>query len=158
MMSPMDAIEILLEEHKLHRQLLTEIDANRKLFANFRYEFVHHVNMEEEIFYPNLLKVPSLESIVREAWEEHSLCMQLLQEMDQLPEDDKNWESKFAVLKKLVLQHLDDEEAHLFPNVLKLASSEFLHDVGEQMVIHKALTSTEEILYPKIPGSHKLSS
>lgn len=58
-------------------------------FNEFREEFIHHVNMEEAILYPNLLKIPSLKSIVH------------------------------------------------------IASEEFLHDVGEQ------------ILYPEDPGSHK---
>lgn len=152
----MDAIEKLLAEHVSHRKLMDDIEMDRSLYSTLRDEFVHHVNMEEAVFYPNLLRVPELEAIVREAWEEHSLCMQLLQEMDELELDSKMWESKYAVFKKLALTHLDEEETNLFPRVREMASKEFLLEVGKQMMIQKASTSTEEILYPEVEGSHKL--
>ena len=64
--------------------------------------------------------------MVREAWEVLSLCMQLLQEMDEQIVTEKIWESKFAVLKNLLLTHIDDEEASTFPRIKNLASDERL--------------------------------
>lgn len=155
-MTLMDAIEYLLEDHLRHRELLSATEDDRTRFSELKNDFVHHVNMEEAVFYPNLLKVPELEPIVREAWEEHSLCMQLLQELDDPEISEKARDSKFAVFKKLSLAHLDHEEAELFPRIRKLASKEFLLEVGHQMMIQKNSTKTNDILYPDDPGIHKL--
>lgn len=154
----MDAIELLLKEHDSHRKLMDEVEEDHALFQKLKDEFVHHVNMEEAVLYPNLLRVPELEAIVREAWEEHSLCMQLLQEMDEEGISDKLWESKFSVFRKLALTHLEEEETKLFPRLREMASKEFLLEVGRQMIHQKSSTSTEEILYPQVEGSHKLQA
>ena len=119
------------------------------IFSIFRDEVIHHVNMEEDVLYPNLLKVKNLESIVLEAWEEHSLLMQVFQEMDPIPNGSKEWSAKFEVLKKLMLMHLENEEINLFPKISALASPEFLDEVGKEMISHKKHTDPEEVLYPK---------
>ncbi len=153
----MNAINYLLEEHRTHREGLEAVETDTNAFSALRDEFIHHVNMEEVILYPNLLKVPELEAIVRLAWEEHNLCMQLIQEMDNVESGSPAWKAKFKLFKKLVLDHLDEEETELFPKIRKLASEEFLRDVGQQMIVQKTFTDTEEIIYPDDPGSHKLS-
>lgn len=152
----MDAIDYLLQEHDSHRKLLIQIETDKGMYLPFRSELVHHVNMEETILYPNLMKIQELEEVVRTAWEEHSLLMGLLQEMDQPDISEKLWSSKLSTLKKILLTHLDEEERDLFPKVRKLASPAFLFEVGEQMRIQKKLVSTADILYPDEPGSHKL--
>jgi len=152
----MNAIDYLLQEHDSHRNLLNHIESNRPLYLQLREELIHHVNMEEAILYPNLLKLPELEAIVREAWEEHSLCMQLVQEMDDKSLSEEAWLAKFRTLKKLLIAHLEDEELKLFPKIKAMASEDFLFDVGEQMLVQKIHTSTKDIIYPDEPGSHKL--
>lgn len=145
----MNAIALLLKEHESHRRLLNKIEEDHNVFASFREEVIHHVNMEEDVLYPNLLKVKNLEAIVLEAWEEHSLLMQLFQETDALPAGGKEWLAKVAVLKKLMLLHLENEEENLFPKITKLASPDFLEQVGREMLSHKKQMDPEEILYPK---------
>jgi iron-sulfur cluster repair protein YtfE (RIC family) len=152
----MNAIDYLISEHESHRDLLDKIDANNDLYQKFREELIHHVNMEEAVLYPNLLKVPDLEPLVREAWEEHNLCMQLVQELDDPKLEPKEWLAKFTTLKKLLLIHLDDEEAQLFPQIKARASELFLQEVYEQMIFQKTSMPTEDIIYPEEEGSHKL--
>lgn len=151
----MNALEYLIQEHTTHRNLINAIPAEHQRFKELREELVHHVNVEEAIFYPNLLKVSELEPIVRVAWEEHNLIMQLIQELDQLDPEDSQWEAKFNVLSKLILTHHEDEEHKLFKEIERLASAEILDEVGQQMILQKQHTFTEEILYPKVPGSHR---
>jgi len=154
----MNAISYLIEEHKSHRALLEKIGSDKSLFSTFREELIHHVHMEEVILYPGLLEVPELEKIVREAWKEHNLIMGLIQEMDDETLSEKIWESKFAILKKLILLHLDEEEEKIFPLVRALASEEVLKDLGQKMIVQKIVTPTEDIIYPEVPGSHQLRS
>lgn len=153
----MDALQYLILEHESHKQLLNQIPDDLTLYTSFRQELIHHVNMEEAVFYPNLLRVKELESIVREAWEEHNLIMQLLQELDDLSQNDPTWLAKFEVLKKLLLLHIDEEEKELFPKIRSRASREFLYDVGEQMEVQKTFTKPDEILYPEKDGIHKIN-
>ena len=154
----MNAISYLIEEHKSHRALLEKIGSDKSLFSTFREELIHHVHMEEVILYPGLLEVPELEKIVRAAWKEHNLIMGLIQEMDDETLSEKIWESKFAILKKLILLHLDEEEEKIFPLVRALASEEVLKDLGQKMIVQKIVTPTEDIIYPEVPGSHQLRS
>lgn len=152
----MNALAFLILEHDSHKKLLRQIQDESSLFSRLREEIIHHVNMEEAVFYPNLLRLPALEKIVREAWEEHNLIMQLIQEMDNLPEGSEKWMAKLDVLGKILLMHIEEEEEKLFPKIRSLASTEFLCDVGEQMAVQKTFTPTEEIIYPEVEGSHKL--
>lgn len=152
----MNALSLLILEHESHKKLLQEMQTDISFFTRFREEIIHHVNMEEAFFYPNLLRLSELDKIVREAWEEHNLIMQLIQEMDLLPQGSREWKAKLDVLRKLLLMHIEDEETKLFPIIKNLASEEFLCDVGEQMAVQKTFTPTEEIIYPEEEGSHKL--
>lgn len=152
----MNAINYLMNDHRSHRARLDEIETNRDAFFAFRDEFIHHVNVEEAILYPNLLTMPEFESYVRRAWEEHSICMQLVQELDDVTIGSQAWNAKFSILKKLVLEHLKEEEDELFPRIKELSSEEFLQEVGDQMLIQEVTTPTEEIIYPEEPGSHVL--
>ncbi len=145
----MNAIDYLIEEHNSHRKLLKNIEKETYLFEKFREELIHHVNIEEAILYPSLLKVPALEIITRAAWEEHNLIMQLVQEIDQTPKDNEIWPSKVIALKRLVLNHIDDEEVDLFPKIRAMASPEFLSEIGKQMAYQKKSISSEEIIYPE---------
>lgn len=145
----MNAIDYLIEEHNSHRKLLKNIEKETHLFKVFREELILHVNIEEAILYPSLLKVPALEISTRAAWEEHNLIMQLIQEIDQTPSDNEIWLSKIIALKRLVLNHIDDEEAVLFPKIKAMATPEFLTDIGKQMAFQKQSTFSEEIIYPK---------
>jgi hemerythrin-like domain-containing protein len=152
----MNALKYLIIDHNNHKELLALTDHNSTLYPKLRAEIVHHVNMEEAVFYPNLLRLEVLEKTVREAWEEHNLIMQLLQEMDLLEVSSKEFKAKFQVLKKLLLLHIEEEEKKLFPGIEKLASEEFLEDVGEQMQIQKESVEPLEVLYPEKEGIHKL--
>lgn len=144
----MDAIELLLKEHEIHRKLLLEVDSDLGIFPLLRQEVIHHINMEEEVFYPNLLTVKVLEAPVKEAWEEHSILMHLIQEMDELLPRSSDWNAKFEVFKKIMLTHLEEEEVNLFPKIKSLAPVGFLLTVADKMLNHKKKTDPEEIIYP----------
>jgi iron-sulfur cluster repair protein YtfE (RIC family) len=144
----MNAIDYLLLEHENHRRQLKQIDQDKSIYSSFRHELIHHVNMEEKVLYPNLLRIEQLQKVVREAWEEHTVCMQLVQELDEIRIDSKEWDAKFSTLKKILLLHLTEEEERLFPQIRQLATEEFLSEVGKQMKIQKKYTPTEEIIYP----------
>lgn len=152
----MNAIDFLIKDHRYQEDLLAQLKKSRsqnmedrlKIFAEFREELIKHVNIEEEIFYPRLKKIPQFEHKVLEALEEHNLCMQLLQELDCNTIDDKVWEAKLSVLSELTRHHVKEEEEDLFGLVKELASEEYLQEMGDQMHFHKQETDPEKVLYP----------
>lgn len=147
----MDALTFLLRDHERLRDLFRRGD-----YPPLRDELVKHVNVEEEVLYPALMKVPELEPVVLEAWEEHNLCMRLLQELDDMPvEENKFREAKFTTLMKMTLEHLDEEERDMFPLIKKFSNEAYLNEVGEQMRSHKRATDPDEVLYPEVPESHR---
>ncbi len=153
----MNAIDFLLKEHRYQEDLLDQLKATttkdiarrEELYEEFRKELIKHVNIEEEIFYPRIKKIPALEAKVLEALEEHNICMRLLQELDLKEPDDKLWTAKVAVLRELTNHHVKEEEEDLFPQVQELASEEYLEEMGTQMRFHKKTTDPEKVLYPE---------
>lgn len=143
----MNAIELLTADHRKHEKLLDNLKSDRN-YAEFRDELIKHVHIEEEIFYPRLWEIPELKDVVTVALEEHTLCMQLFQELDndELPETVRD--AKIKILSELLRNHEKREEEELFPLVKDLASTTYLNEVGTQMRIQKKVTDPEKVLYP----------
>ncbi len=149
----MNALKLLTTDHRRHEELLRPENI-QKNYSELRDELIRHVHIEEEIFYPRLFEIPDLKDAVALALEEHTICMQLLQELDddQLTETAKV--AKLKVLTELLLSHEAKEENDLFPQIKELASLEYLNEVGTQMLIQKKGTDPEEVLYP-LPEEEK---
>lgn len=151
----MNAINILLQEHEEHRTLFENFSGRPSEFAMIKEALVHHVNEEESILYPRLLELESTKDSTTNAWKDHNRIMELLQKLD----EEKNgiiWSALFQELKELHLHHIEEEERDLFPLIASEASTEYLMEVGEQMVIQKVFEPTDKILYPAVPGSHQI--
>lgn len=143
----MNALELLTADHRHHEDLLGKLKSDRH-YSEFREELIKHVHIEEEIFYPRLWEISELKDAVTLALEEHTLCMQLLQELDDEKLSDVVRDAKLKILTELLLNHEAREEKELFPLVKELASTSYLNDVGTQMRIHKEVTDPEKVLYP----------
>jgi hypothetical protein len=96
----MNALKLLTGDHRRHEVLLDQLKDSRK-YSEFRDELIRHVNVEEEIFYPRLFEIDGLTPIVTVALEEHTICMQLLQELDDENLNEIVREAKLTVLREL---------------------------------------------------------
>ncbi|MES2526223.1 MAG: hemerythrin domain-containing protein [Bdellovibrionota bacterium] len=143
----MNALKLLTNDHRKHEELL-QAGNIRKNYDELREELIRHVHIEEEIFYPRLFEIPELKEAVALALEEHTICMQLLQELDDQELSETARSAKLKILTELLLSHEAKEEKELFPLVSELASHEYLNEVGTQMRIQKEETDPEEVLYP----------
>lgn len=146
----MNAIQLLTDDHRKHEELLERLksDSSPELYEEFRRELIEHVHIEEEIFYPRLWEVADLSPVVASALEEHTMCMQLLKELDNGNLAVVIRQAKLTLLSDLLLRHIRREEEELFPKVRSLASLEYLKEVGFQMRIQKTVTNPEVVLYP----------
>lgn len=120
----MDAIEVLLHDHREIRQYIEQFrsadddEAKQEAFEKLVDELDHHTAMEEEVFYPRVMeKVPSTEDEVREGIEEHHAARVMIDEAQAIGPDDEQWEAKATVVCESVEHHVDEEESDLFPKV-----------------------------------------
>ena len=131
MAAQMDALTLLKRDHELVKDLMNKMDKEEdheqlsSMFEQLVDELTIHERIEEEIFYPALQKLPDAKEDVLEAYEEHHLVDEIVEQMDVEPDDEK-WKAKFTVMKENVEHHIKDEEEKLFPKAEKLLGPEKL--------------------------------
>ena len=141
----MDAVTLLIEDHRRMKKLLKELDHTTErgikirgeLFAAIRAELVAHESIEEEIFYPALKEHPKAKDIVLEGIEEHHVVDGIVAELDVLPVTDETWGAKATVMRENVEHHMEEEETDMFKKARSVFSEEELHELGERMESRK---------------------
>jgi hemerythrin superfamily protein len=137
----MNAIDLLLADHKKVRRLLTDLEGTTErgiktredLFTKVQQELTVHEIIEEEIFYPSLKQHPKAKEIVLEAFEEHNVVDTLMGELSQLPFDDETWGAKFKVMKENIEHHVEEEEGEMFTKARQVFSRQELDELGRVM-------------------------
>src|SRR5438046_2290833 len=102
----MDATTLLKDDHDAVRALFRQFAAadavsRRTLFRTIRHELRLHSRLEEQVFYPAVMRVraePAREA-VREALEDHHVMDGLLAELDQLEPEDASYSEKMLALQ-----------------------------------------------------------
>src|SRR5438105_1771990 len=134
----LDAVSLLKKDHELVKDLMNKMDTEEdpdqltSMFEQLVDELGVHERIEEEIFYPALQKLPKAKEDVLEAFEEHHLVDEIVEQMDVESDDDK-WKAKFTVMKENVEHHIKDEEDKLFPKAEELLGPEKLGELGVKM-------------------------
>lgn len=137
--SPIDAVELLITQHRAMEQLLQQVketeaaDQRGRLFAIVGDKLTVHIKSEEEIFYP-AVNVARTEDDLLESLEEHLSLKRLLADLLLLAPDDKLFEPKFKVLKEQTEHHHKEEEEHLFPVVNRMIGPEKRQELGREML------------------------
>ncbi len=137
----MDAFELLKSDHEKVAGIMEKIDGTteralktrEELFTQLKTELDIHAEIEEKIFYPVLEKAEESRDITLEAFEEHRLVKQLLNELAAEAKDDETWTAKFTVLKEQVEHHVEEEEGELFKKARKVLSKEEIEELGARM-------------------------
>lgn len=137
----MNAFTLLKNDHKKVAGLLEKIDATTEralktrdeLFAQVKAELDLHAEIEEKILYPVLEKADETHDISLEAYQEHRLMKQLLNELAKEPKDTEEWTAKFTVLKENVEHHVEEEEGDMFKKARKVLSEEEIETLGQRL-------------------------
>ena len=137
----MDAFTLLKNDHEKVAGLLEKIDATTEraakgredLFTQLKNELDVHARIEEEILYPVLEEYDETRDISLEAYEEHALVKQLLEELASAPKDDEHWTAKFTVLKENIEHHVEEEEGEMFKKARKVLSEDDIEQLGERL-------------------------
>jgi hemerythrin-like domain-containing protein len=137
----MDAFKLLKSDHEKVAGILDKIEGTteralktrEELFTQLKTELDIHANIEETIFYPVLEKAEESRDITLEAFEEHRIVKQLLNELEAEAKDDEKWTAKFTVLKENIEHHVEEEEGELFKKARRVLSEEEIEELGARM-------------------------
>jgi len=140
----MKATDVLRKAHERFRALFAEHvgsgrDKKREIFRAIKEELEIHTRIEEELFYPAVVRVRSNEAraIVRDGLQEHQIVEGLLAEIDQMDPRDARYDERVDALRDNVERHLRDEEERIFAQALSHLSEARLEKIGSDMEARK---------------------
>jgi hypothetical protein len=140
----MKATDVLRKAHERFRELFAEHrgsgpDKKREVFRAIKEELEIHTRVEEEFFYPAVVRVRSNEAraIVRDGLHEHQIVEGLLAEIDQMDARDERYDERVTALRDNVERHLRDEEERIFAQALSHLSEARLERIGSEMEARK---------------------
>lgn len=160
MAARIDAIDLLVEDHKKCRKLLEEFEATtdravktrQQLLKDIETELEVHAQLEEELFYP-AYKVAAESSEDRklffEAHEEHHVVDFVIAELKETDPATEPFGAKAKLLRELVERHADEEEKEMFPRARQLLTADALADLAEQIEERRAELLTERLAMPR---------
>jgi iron-sulfur cluster repair protein YtfE (RIC family) len=137
----MNAFTLLKDDHEKVAGILEKIDetteratkGREELFTQLKSELDVHTRIEEDILYPTLEEYEETRAISLEAYEEHAVVKQLLEELSSEPKDDEQWTAKFTVLKENVEHHVEEEEGEMFKKARKVLSEDEIEKLGDRL-------------------------
>ncbi|PYQ49869.1 MAG: hemerythrin [Acidobacteria bacterium] len=142
----MDATTLLKNDHDAVRALFrafaeagADAVSRRTLYRTIRQELQLHSRLEEQVFYPAVMRVraePAREA-VREALEDHHVMDGLLAELDQLEPEDASYSEKMRALQASVERHIEEEESAMFAQARIHLTDERLERLGRDMAALK---------------------
>ena len=145
----MNAIQLLKQDHKTVRGLLSDLEATTRralkrrgeLLAKVAREIDVHTRIEEEIFYPAFKQAGDRgedAKLFHEAREEHRAAGEMvLPDLLKTAPDSEEFGGRAKVLKELVEHHAREEEREMFPRARQLLTAAQLRELGERMMERK---------------------
>ena len=145
---PKNAIQLLKEDHKKVKDLLSQLvetttraeKTRRQLLEKIAQELEIHTHIEEEIFYPAFKEAGNSEfsKMYFEALEEHRAVDELvLPDLKKTEPGSEKFSGRAKVLKELVEHHADEEEKDMFKKASQAFSKDELMELGKQMAARK---------------------
>lgn len=128
----MKATVLLTKQHQEVRTLFKQLEKgngqSNALRAKLATNLAAHMAIEQELFYPAVLKVK--EDLILEAYEEHEVARFALERLLKTPVSDRTFQAKVTTLKEIIEHHVEEEEEELFP-----ASEKALGDSSEELCV-----------------------
>ncbi len=155
--SPMDAIVLLKDDHKVVEKLFKEFEqagekaykTKRKIADKVIEELTVHAWIEERVFYPAAREaVPQTKDHVLESVEEHHVVLWMLSELAGMDPADERFDAKMTVLIENVRHHVEEEEQEWFPQVRAALGRNRLTDLGEQLAAAKPTAPRDPLKVP----------
>jgi hypothetical protein len=129
------------EHHQTIRTIITKIEnetnleAKKELYLELSQELSTHMESEEKTIYKHLTEDvgdEEAEEIAHDAFDEHEEIRFLIDQLDKLSIENKNWDETFDKLAKTFIEHQIKEEVSLFAEAREEFSKQELIDFGEE--------------------------
>lgn len=134
----MDAVKLLMEDHRRVEDLIARFEslheriARVKVVQEMSQELNLHAQEEEQIFYPAFREASKDQGMVQHALEEHQEMKDLLNSLtDDL--SDQALESKILELKRIIQDHVQEEEQEMFPKAREVLGDARLEELGDRI-------------------------
>lgn len=150
----MNAIELLVQDHKLVKKLLEELSSTTERAVKKRTELLQrigqelqiHTALEEQILYPAIKQAGGKEEakMYYEAKEEHRTVDALvLPDLLHTEAGTLEFAGRVKVMKELLEHHIEEEEDEMFPTAKKLLGMDQLEELGQAMEMQKKRLKSE---------------
>ncbi|MDB5038620.1 MAG: hemerythrin [Bacteriovoracaceae bacterium] len=136
----LNVFEKLSKDHRkvesLFKKLLVTDDEDTEresIFNDIYRELEAHTQAEEKLFYPRTEESDMTHYLTLEAYEEHRLVKQLLDELKDADKNTEEWCAKAEVLSELFKLHVREEEDEIFPKAKKVIMKDESIDLAQEV-------------------------
>lgn len=157
----MGPFDILAEQHRELEERISaleaeedpgEAEAQRERFQALADALRVHARLEERYLYPLVARIEGRVR-AREEAEDHLALRELVEELEELTPGGDEWWARFTALEDLLVAHVQEEEAEIFPRIASALDQE------EQTELSHSLLMLREELVPSpspVSGSERL--
>jgi len=143
--------DLLKKDHRQVEQIMSQLEdvseeQREELFSALQDEYTEHCQLEEKFFYPQLQKVNELKELAEDALEEHGQTKDLLAQLEDLLDEEDEFDSTFEEFRDAVQHHVKEEENKVFRRCTDFISDQQLRDIAMKCVQEK------EKLHPSPSG------
>lgn len=137
-----NAVALLEADHQVVDGLFKKFekakdaDEKKALVSKICSELSLHVQIEEEIFYPQFKLAVGDKLMIPEAIVEHSSLKDLMAQVENKEPDGEMYDAKVKVMAEYVQHHVKEEESEMFPKAKK--SNMDLEKIDMEMLARKA--------------------
>jgi hemerythrin-like domain-containing protein len=144
----MGPFDILAEQHRELEERLSaleaeedssEVEAQRERVEELSALLRMHARLEERYLYPLVARIEG-RGRAREETEDHLTMRELLDELEELTPGEDEWWARFTALEDLLVAHVREEEAEIFPRITSALDEE-----EQQELSHSFLDLREEL-------------
>jgi hemerythrin superfamily protein len=137
----MDAVSMLLDDHKQVKQWFREYDqaggrmeTKRDLAMRILTALEVHSKLEEEIFYPAVeQRARELGGIVEHSYEEHRVVDGMVEQLKGMNLEDQRYDQLMREMRQNVEHHMEEEESEMLPQAQRDLGSDEMDRLGNQM-------------------------
>lgn len=150
-----DAIEVLTGDHRVLNELFDQVTtagAPPGVINSIVKELSVHDAIEKIHLYPAVRdRVAGGQEMAEQAIVEHGEVARTLLEIDRRDANDPAMPELLTSLRQMVREHVDEEEAHLFPGLRRVMTSDELEELGAELEKGKKSAPTRP--HPHAPSA-----
>lgn len=140
--------ELIKRDHKELKKLFKQVDDSEKynagLYLQVKKALLTHMLGEEKFFYSQLENRQETRQVTLEAYEEHDVGKQIINDIDMSDNTKEDWLfAKIKVLSQATELHIRDEEDELFKKAKKVLSHKEEHEIGRLFEQEKINAATK---------------